>query len=111
MPRSAGSLRTLFLVLVAAMAGMMLGFGAFSLASAVGGRQVQDLGDLVKLDPAKVTVTPGPTQTPTPTPAATPTLNPQPEQVLPAVPSPAQDDDTDDDADADDDTDDDADDD
>ena len=104
MPRSAGSLRTLLLVLAAAMAGMLLGVGAFSLASAVGARQVQDLGDLVRFDPARVSVTPGLAQTPPPT----PTLNPQPEQVVPAVPSPAQgdaddadDDDGDDDADDD----------
>ena len=118
MPRSAGSLRTLLLVLAAAMAGMLLGVGAFSLASAVGARQVQDLGDLVRFDPARVTVTPGPAQTPAPAPAATtapaatPDLNPQPEQVVPAAPSPAQDDDADDaDDDADDTADDDADDD
>ena len=109
MPRSAGSLRTLLLVLAAAMAGMLLGIGAFSLASAVGARQVQDLGDLVRFDPAGVTVTPRPAQTPAPDPAATPDLNPQPEQVVPAAPSPAQDDDADDTADdtADDDADDD----
>ena len=112
MPRSAGSLRTLLLVLAAAMAGMLLGIGAFSLASAVGTRQVQDLGDLVRFDPARVTVTPRPAQTPAPDPAATPDLNPQPEQVVPAAPSPAQDDDADDpDDDADDTADDDADDD
>ena len=94
MPRSAGSLRTLLLVLAAALAGMLLGVGAFSLASAVGTRQVQDLGDLVRFDPARVSVTPGLAQTPPPT----PTLNPQPQQVVPAAPSPAQDDDADDDA-------------
>jgi len=99
MPRSPGSLRTLLLVLVATMAGMLLGFGAFSLASAVGARQVQDLGDLVRFDPARVTVTPGPAQPSTP--AATPTRNLQPEQVVPAAPSPAQDDDEDDDEDDD----------
>jgi hypothetical protein len=81
-------------VLVAAVAGLLLGFGAFSLASAFGTGQVQDLGDPVRFDPAGVAVTPAPT------PTLIPTLNPPPEQVVPAAPSPADDDaDTDDDDD------------
>jgi hypothetical protein len=78
-------LRTLLLVLGAAVAGLLLGLGAFFLASSVGSGQVQDLGDTVRLDPAQVTVTPAPTLTP----STNPTLNPQPEQVVPAAPSPA----------------------
>jgi hypothetical protein len=85
MPRSAGPLRTLLLVLAAAVAGLLLGLGAFSVATAVGSGRVQDLGDPVRLDPARVTVTPAPT----PTPVTDPRLNPPPEQVVPAAPSPA----------------------
>jgi hypothetical protein len=95
MPRSAGPLRTLLFVLVAVMAGLLLGLGAFSVASALGAGQEQNLGEPVRFDPAKVTVTP------TPNPTMTPTLNPLPEQVVPAPPSPA-DDDSDDDSDDDD---------
>jgi hypothetical protein len=100
MPRSAGPLRTLLFVLVAAMAGLLLGLGAFTVASAVGAGRDQNLGDPVRFDPAKVTVIPLPT--PSMTPTMNPTLNPLPQQVVPAAPSPA-DDDSDDDSDDDDD--------
>ena len=99
MPRSAGPLRTLLFVLVAAMAGLLLGLGAFTVASALGAGQEQNLGDPVRFDPARVTVTPSPN------PTLTPTLNPLSEQVVPAPPSPA-DDDADDVDDPDDDSDD-----
>jgi hypothetical protein len=103
MPRSPGPLRTLFFVLVAGLAGLLLGLGAFSVASALGAGQEQNLGDPVRFDPAKVTVTPSPNPTMTPTmiPTMAPTLNPLPEQVVPAPPSPADDDPDDNDPDDD----------
>lgn len=97
MPRSAGPLRTLLLVVAAAVAGLLLGLGAFSVASALGAMQVQDLGDPVRFDPARVSVTPVPTATTSPN----PTLSPSPEQVVPPAPSLAADDDLDDDLDDD----------
>jgi hypothetical protein len=92
MPRSAGPLRTLLFVLVAAVAGLLLGLGAFTVASALGAGQEQNLGDPVRFDPAEVTVTPQPNPTATVSPTMTSTLNPLPEQVVPAPPSPADDD-------------------
>jgi hypothetical protein len=93
----------MLLVLGGVVAGLLLGVGAFWVASGLGGMQVQDLGDPVRFDPARVTVTPRPN--PTTIPNAT--VSPQPEQVVPPAPSPADDadddagDDSDDDADDD----------
>jgi hypothetical protein len=88
------------------MAGLLLGLGAFSVASALGAGQEQNLGDPVRFDPARVTVTPSPNPTLTPSPTLSPTLSPLPEQVIPAPPSPADDDSGDADDPGDDDSDD-----
>lgn len=98
MSRSAGPLRTLLLVLAAAVIGLMLGLGAVSVAAAIDTGQASDLGDPVRFDPTRVTVTPAPGPTPSATPTANPTAtrNPQPLQVVPGQPSPADDDDNDD---------------
>ena len=80
-------------MLSAAVAGMLLGIGGFWVASSFSDLRVQDLGDPVRFDPSSVTVAP------TPGPSPISTQGAQPEQVVPAAPSPAADDDAGDDTD------------
>lgn len=71
MIRSSGSLRTLLLVLTAGVTSVLLGFGAVSVASALGAPGERDLGGPVVFDPAMLTA-------PTPTPGSAGALADQP---------------------------------
>lgn len=111
MLRSTGPVRTLLLMLGAGGTGLLLGLGAVSVASALDGGQVQELGEPVVFDPTAITptavTTPAPTSPPDAVPAPQLGTSTEPQQVAPAAPRAVDDDGDDDDDDDDDDLDDD----